>query len=158
LKKESPQLPSVYNVPCSLKQVDPCITHLLHYLRLTTTERGRWPRNVNNLLIIGIWKVDSLGLSNMFTSYFMEAWIYWITCWWQFLEEVTIFYNGSLTMNNEILGNKPYLFILFQNLEGWDGLGDEREVQEGGENVYLWLIHVDIWQRPTKYYNAIILQ
>ena len=24
--------------------------------------------------------------------------------------------------------------------------------------VYLWLIHVDIWQKPTKYYKAIILQ
>ena len=36
-------------------------------------------------------------------------------------------------MNNQILGNKPYLFILFQNPEGRDGLGDEREVQEEGE-------------------------
>ena len=29
---------------------------------------------------------------------------------------------------------------------GWGG----REVQEGEETyVYLWLIHVDIWQKPT---------
>ena len=24
--------------------------------------------------------------------------------------------------------------------------------------VYLWPIHVDVWQKPTKYYKAIILQ
>ena len=30
------------------------------------------------------------------------------------------------------------------NLEGWDGEGDEREVQEGGTYVYLWLTHVEV--------------
>ena len=30
------------------------------------------------------------------------------------------------------------------NLEGWDGKGDEREFQERGVYVYLWLIHVEI--------------
>ena len=33
------------------------------------------------------------------------------------------------------------------NLEGWDGEGDGREVQKGGDiciYVYLWLIHVEI--------------
>ena len=24
--------------------------------------------------------------------------------------------------------------------------------------VYLWLIHVDIWQKPTKFYKAILFQ
>ena len=27
-----------------------------------------------------------------------------------------------------------------------------------GTYVYLWLIHVDIWQKPTQYYKTIILQ
>ena len=27
-----------------------------------------------------------------------------------------------------------------------------------GTRVYLWLIHVDVWQKPTKYYELIILQ
>ena len=27
-----------------------------------------------------------------------------------------------------------------------------------GMYVYLWLIHVDIWQKPTKFCKAIILQ
>ena len=30
------------------------------------------------------------------------------------------------------------------NLEGWDGEGDGREVQEGGEYVYLRLIHIEV--------------
>ena len=31
-------------------------------------------------------------------------------------------------------------------------------VQEGGDYVYLWLTHVDVWQKPTQHYKAIILQ
>ena len=27
-----------------------------------------------------------------------------------------------------------------------------------GTCVYLWLIHVDVWQRPTRYCEAIFLQ
>ena len=30
------------------------------------------------------------------------------------------------------------------NLEGWDGEGDGREVQERGDRVYLWLILIDV--------------
>ena len=43
---------------------------------------------------------------------------------------------------------------------GWRGIGWEvgREVQEGGTCVYLWLIHVDGWQKPVQYGKAIILQ
>ena len=45
------------------------------------------------------------------------------------------------------------------NLEGQDREEDEREVQEGeGIYVYLWLIHVDVWKKTTKFCKAIILQ
>ena len=44
------------------------------------------------------------------------------------------------------------------NLEGWDGEGDGREVQKGGIYVYLWLIHVGVWQKTAKLCKAIILQ
>ena len=27
-----------------------------------------------------------------------------------------------------------------------------------GTYVYIWLIHIDVWQKPTQYYKAIILQ
>ena len=37
-------------------------------------------------------------------------------------------------------------------------MGGEREVQGGGTSVYLWLIRVDVWQKPTQHCKAIILQ
>ena len=48
--------------------------------------------------------------------------------------------------------------VLCVNGEGWDGTGGHREAQREGIYVYLQLIHVDIWQKPTQYYKAIILQ
>ena len=44
--------------------------------------------------------------------------------------------------------------VLRDNPEGWDGLGGGRD----GTCVYLWLIHVDIQQKQTKYCKATILQ
>ena len=59
------------------------------------------------------------------------------------------------------------------SLEGWDGVGGGREVQEGGEththtykdthththtHTYLWPIHVVVWQRPAQHCKEIILQ
>jgi len=38
-------------------------------------------------------------------------------------------------------------------------LGVGKKVQEGGDiYIYLWLIHVDVWQKPTQYCKTIILQ
>ena len=48
--------------------------------------------------------------------------------------------------------------MLCDNLEGWDGVGDRRKDQEGGAYAYLWLIHVDVWQKARRYCKAIILQ
>ena len=62
--------------------------------------------------------------------------------------------------------------VLCDNLEGWDGVGGGREVQDGGDkrvcccsvaklcptHVYLGLIHVDVWQKPIQHCKAIILQ
>ena len=48
--------------------------------------------------------------------------------------------------------------MLCDNLEGCDGVGGGRKVEEGKTDVSLWLIHVDIWQKPTKPCKAIILQ
>ena len=47
--------------------------------------------------------------------------------------------------------------ILYDNLEGGK-VGSGREVQEVWTYVYIWLIHVDIWQKPTQYCKAIIPQ
>ena len=46
--------------------------------------------------------------------------------------------------------------------EGWDGV--RRGGRLGGRfkrketYVYLWLIRVDVWEKPIQYYKAIILQ
>ena len=36
---------------------------------------------------------------------------------------------------------------------GWEAGG-----RQEGTYVYLWLIHVDVWQKPTQHCKAIILQ
>ena len=41
--------------------------------------------------------------------------------------------------------------------EGWDGAGGGGRFKREGTSVYLWLILMDVWQKPT-YYKAIILQ
>ena len=46
--------------------------------------------------------------------------------------------------------------VLCDNLEGWEG--DGRWVQDGGTHVYLWPIHVDVWQKPSQYCKVIIFQ
>ena len=49
--------------------------------------------------------------------------------------------------------------MLSDNSEGWERVGSGREVQEGGDiYIYLWLIHVDTWQKPTQYCKATVLQ
>ena len=44
--------------------------------------------------------------------------------------------------------------MLCDNLERWDGVGNGREARY----LYLRLIHGDVWQKPTQYCKAIILQ
>ena len=41
------------------------------------------------------------------------------------------------------------------NQEEWDGVGGGREVKRKGTTLYLWLIHADVWQKPTQYCKAI---
>ena len=48
--------------------------------------------------------------------------------------------------------------MLRDDLEGWDRVGGGREVQDGGAHVRLWLMHVDIWQKPRQYCETVILQ
>ena len=38
---------------------------------------------------------------------------------------------------------------------GWEVV---RRFEREGTCVYLWLTHADVWQKPTQYYKAIILQ
>ena len=48
--------------------------------------------------------------------------------------------------------------VLWNNPQGWGGEGGAKGVQDGGTHVHLWLIHVDVWQKPPQYCKVIILQ
>ena len=52
--------------------------------------------------------------------------------------------------------------MLWDMPEGWGGVGKGEmwvgAVQNGSIFVHLWLIHVDVWQKPSQYYKVIILQ
>ena len=56
------------------------------------------------------------------------------------------------------IGHTGLKSVLCDNHEGWDVEGDGREVKEGADILYLWLIRVDVWQKPKQYCKAIILQ
>lgn len=44
------------------------------------------------------------------------------------------------------------------NLEGRDGLGGGGRREREGTHGCLWLIHPDVWQKPTQLRKAMILQ
>ena len=48
--------------------------------------------------------------------------------------------------------------MLCDNLKEWDGVGGGGRFKREGTYVYLWLTRVDVWQKPTQYCKAIILQ
>ena len=44
--------------------------------------------------------------------------------------------------------------VLCDKLEGRGGEGGRRGAQEGGNtHVFPWLIHVDVWRKPSQYHN-----
>ena len=47
---------------------------------------------------------------------------------------------------------------LCNNLEGWDGRKVARKFKRKGTCVFLRLIYVDVWQKPTQFCKAISLQ
>ena len=49
--------------------------------------------------------------------------------------------------------------MLWGNLEGWDEVGGSWGRLKNEETyVYLWLFHAVVWQKPTQYCKATILQ
>ena len=48
--------------------------------------------------------------------------------------------------------------MLCNNLLGWDGVEEGGRFKREGTYVYLWPVHVDVWQSPTQHFKAIILQ
>ena len=76
-----------------------------------------------------------------------------------------MFMQLSIKQTNKLIKNGQAVGIWWMtwgtqtganNLEGWGGEGHGREVQEGGDiYIYFWLIHVDVWQKPTKFCKLI---
>ena len=49
--------------------------------------------------------------------------------------------------------------MLRGNLEGWDEVGGSGgKLKHEGTYIYSWWIHVVVWQKPTQYCKATILQ
>ena len=48
--------------------------------------------------------------------------------------------------------------MFWDNPEGWGGEGGGKGVQVEGTHVHLWLIHADVWQKPSQYRKVTILQ
>ena len=48
--------------------------------------------------------------------------------------------------------------VLWNNSEGWCGEGGGSGAWDGATHVHLWLIHVDVWQKPPQYCKVISLQ
>ena len=48
--------------------------------------------------------------------------------------------------------------VLGDNPEGQGGEGGEERGSGQGTHVYLWPIHVDVWQKPSQYCKVTILQ
>ena len=46
---------------------------------------------------------------------------------------------------------KHLKLVLCDNLEGWGGEGRRSRIQDGGSRYMPWLIHIDIWQKPSQY-------
>ena len=61
----------------------------------------------------------------------------------------------SATLMHETGHSKP---VLWDNPEGWGGEGGGRGVQDGGTYVYLWLVPVDVWQKPPQCCKVISLK
>ena len=61
----------------------------------------------------------------------------------------------SASLMHEAGHPKP---VLWDDPEGWGGVGGGSMVQDVGTHVYPWLIHVDIWQNPPQYCRVISLQ
>ena len=55
-----------------------------------------------------------------------------------------------------MLQHRELTLVLWDNLEGWDEMEVGRSSMREGTYVYLRLIHVDIWKKPTQYGKAII--
>ena len=46
--------------------------------------------------------------------------------------------------------------VLWDNPEGWSGERVWGAIQDAGTHIHPWLIHVDVWQKPSQYCKVVI--
>ena len=97
-------------------------------------------------------------------------WVYWIfsllICLCPFHFSFFSLSHAFHSLNTEkklaISMLNPKLIVLWEvyKLEFGGGMGREmgREFRREGTYVYLWLIHVEVWQKTTKFCKVIIFQ
>ena len=61
----------------------------------------------------------------------------------------------SASLMHEAGHPKP---VFWDNPEGWGEEGGWGGGSGWGNTVYPWLIHVDVWQKPSQYCKVIIFQ
>ena len=69
------------------------------------------------------------------------------------IETYTLPNVKKIANENQLYDTQNPKSVLCDNPEGWDGEGGGRE----GTFVYLWLILVDVWQKPSQHCKVIIL-
>ena len=52
----------------------------------------------------------------------------------------------------------PYYTTYKNKVQGWDRVRGGGRFKKERTYVYIWLIHVVVWQKPTQHCKAIILQ
>ena len=77
--------------------------------------------------------------------------------WESSIEIYTLPYVKQRSSENLLYDTKNPKSVICDNLVEWMGREVGRRFKREGTYVYLWLIHVDVWQKPTPYCKAIIL-
>ena len=72
------------------------------------------------------------------------------------LETYPLPHGKQIASGNLLYDAESSNLVLHDYLEGWDTVGGR--FKKEGTYVCLWLIHIDVWQKPTQYYKAVILQ
>ena len=69
------------------------------------------------------------------------------------IEAYTLPYVKYIASGNLLYDAWSSNLILCDNLQAWDGVG--KKFKREGTYVYLWLTHIDIWQKPTQHCNQL---
>ena len=141
-------------------------THMyMTWIRLMNTIKSVWNKSERQIFYINTctWNLklwcswNYLQGSNGDADIETDLWTQCVRGWDEWGE-----YHGNTTTTCKT-GSQGESAVLCRELQS-GAVWQPREVGRGGKlkregtYVYLWLIHVDVWRKPTQYSKAIILQ